>query len=169
MKPNAQITEIIEVLGQFRNSNLDRLIFRGFSYESVSGSEFGLFRTNCTLCEWKKQKLRTWHALKLMLANQRPRSRTKLDKSVSQSAARIRMMSHHMNKPCETLPCASDYHDTRLASLISIALPIQLLKNLRTKQVRFGQAEKIINKFNRFKHSQLMLIYGHFKCQIYRL
>ena len=36
------------------------------------------------------------------------------------------MMTHHVSKPCETLPCPSDVHDLLLASLlfISIALPI---------------------------------------------
>ena len=36
----------------------------------------------------------------------------KLGKSVSQSAARIHMMSHYMNKAFEAVPCSSDFHDT---------------------------------------------------------
>ena len=38
-----------------------------------------------------------------------------LNVSVSQSAARIQMMSHLMSKPCETVPCSSDFHDAPIA------------------------------------------------------
>ena len=55
----------------------------------------------------------------------------KLDQSVSQLAARIQMMTHHMSKDCETLPCPSDFQDTLFASLlfISIALPLCFLSD----------------------------------------
>ena len=64
----------------------------------------------------------------LMLANQCPRfclrfsqsqTRTKI---VIQSAARIQMMNHIMSKPCKTLPCPSDFHDTLLAPITSLLL-----------------------------------------------
>ena len=42
------------------------------------------------------------------------RQELKFDKAVSQSAARIQMMSHYMTKPYETLPCPSDFHDPLL-------------------------------------------------------
>ena len=48
-----------------------------------------------------------------ILANHRPEIRSR--KSVSKSVPRIQMMSHHMSKPCETLPCSPDFHDTLLA------------------------------------------------------
>ena len=44
------------------------------------------------------------------------------DKSVSQSTARIHMMSHYMTEPSVTLTCPSDFHDTLLARLISFSL-----------------------------------------------
>ena len=44
------------------------------------------------------------------LANHKPEP--KLGESVSQSAARFQIMSHHMSRPCETLPCSPDFHNT---------------------------------------------------------
>ena len=52
-------------------------------------------------------------ALDFAVANHRPE--LKLGKSVSQSAVRLQMMSHHMSKSCEILPSPSDFHDTLLA------------------------------------------------------
>ena len=49
------------------------------------------------------------------LANYRPE--LKLDKSVSQSAARFQMLSHHMSKPWETHTCPSDFHHTHLTRI----------------------------------------------------
>ena len=52
-----------------------------------------------------------------MLANQRPRFRLRFSQSqgrtwiwdrVSQSAARIQMLSHQLSKPCETIPCTPE-------------------------------------------------------------
>ena len=45
----------------------------------------------------------------------REKRMNKLGERVSQSAARIHMMSHQMSKPCGTLPCSPDFHDTHLA------------------------------------------------------
>ena len=46
-------------------------------------------------------------------ANHRPEP--KLGERVSQSVARIQMMSLEMSKTCEILPCSPDFHDTLLA------------------------------------------------------
>ena len=42
------------------------------------------------------------------------RPERKLGKTVSQTAARIQMITHHMSKYCEILPCSSDFHDTAI-------------------------------------------------------
>ena len=49
-------------------------------------------------------------------ASANPSPQPKLDEHVSQSAADIQMMSHQMSKPCLTLPCNSDFHDTLLVA-----------------------------------------------------
>ena len=49
-------------------------------------------------------------------ANLRPD--LKLGKSASHSAARIQMMSHHMSKPCETVPRSSNFHITLPSAVI---------------------------------------------------
>ena len=36
----------------------------------------------------------------------------KSDKIDRQSAARIKMTTHHISEPSETLPCSKDFHDT---------------------------------------------------------
>ena len=87
----------------------------------------------------KNQRLRAWYGLKSNrcrpispedfaygLANHK--TELKVNKSVSHYAARIQMMSHHMNILSETLPCPSDFHDTPSPSLLffSIALSRQL-------------------------------------------
>ena len=72
----------------------------------------------------KEQRLEAIHALKSYwcrpisaldftnaLANHKPE--LKLGKSVTQSA-RIQMMIHYMSQPCKTIPCSSDFHDTRV-------------------------------------------------------
>ena len=51
-------------------------------------------------------------------ANLRPDP--KLGELVSQSVARIQMMSHQMSQPFENLPCSPDFHDTLLAPLVFI-------------------------------------------------
>ena len=56
------------------------------------------------------------------LINQRPE--LKLDKSNSQSAARIQMMSDYMSKACETLPCSSNFHATFFAPLAFILIAL---------------------------------------------
>ena len=65
----------------------------------------------------KKQRLKVWHALKsnrcrpisaldlaYVSANHKPEFKS--GKTVSQSAASIQMMSHHMSKPCEPISCS---------------------------------------------------------------
>ena len=47
------------------------------------------------------------------LANHRPE--LKFDKVDRPWVARIPIMSHHMSKPCKTLPCPSDFHNTLFA------------------------------------------------------
>ena len=73
------------------------------------------------------------------LANHR--TELKWDKNVSQSAVGFQMMSHHMSKPCETLPCSSDFHDTLLAPLVFflIALPIQDFDFFFNKEIEFKE------------------------------
>lgn len=46
------------------------------------------------------------------LVNHRPEP--KLSESASQSVARIKLMSNHMSKPYENLPCSTDFYDTLL-------------------------------------------------------
>ena len=55
------------------------------------------------------------NALDFAYASANHRPEPKLGERVRQSAARIRMISHQMSKPCETLPCSSDFQDTLLA------------------------------------------------------
>ena len=68
----------------------------------------------------------------LMSANQRSRfrlrfsksqTRTKLDKSVSRSAARIQMTRHQMS---QTLSCRSDFHDTLHAPLVFTTMALHI-------------------------------------------
>ena len=64
------------------------------------------------------------HPFAYALTNSRPELIS--GESVSQSVAHIQMMSHHMSKPCESLPCSSYFHDTPSPPLcfILITLPI---------------------------------------------
>ena len=54
------------------------------------------------------------------LANQRPE--LKLGKSVTQSAARIQMMSHHKSKACKTLSCSTDFHGRKSSYIVNIRI-----------------------------------------------
>ena len=63
-------------------------------------------------------------ALDFSYAFAKHRSELKFDKSISQSAVRIQMMSHHMSHSCETLLCPSDFHDTLLAPLLFISIAL---------------------------------------------
>ena len=54
-------------------------------------------------------------ALDLTYDSAHHRQELKLGESVSQSTPCIQMMSHHLIKLCESLPCSSDFHDTLLA------------------------------------------------------
>ena len=60
------------------------------------------------------------------------RPELKLGKSVSQSAARIQMMS----QPCETVPCSLDFHERLLAPVIfySYCNPYTLFSPMRCQQ-----------------------------------
>ena len=79
---------------------------------------------------------------------------------VGQLAARIKMMSHHMRKPFETLSCPSDFHNTLLAPphfsfqlplLIKLTL-ITILKENQEIPRKFTSGRKNIFLANNSKH-----------------
>ena len=72
-------------------------------------------KTNGVLGHAKSNWVRRISVLYFACALANTRLELKLGKSVSQSAGRIQMMSHHMSKPCETLHCSSDFYGTLLA------------------------------------------------------
>ena len=97
-------------------------------------------------CNVNEKRLTVCHALKsnwswpisalyfaYALANHRPE--VKLDKSISQSATRVHMMSHHMSKTCETRPCASDFHLTFLAPLFFTSIAICIVSPFLIKEI----------------------------------
>ena len=60
----------------------------------------------------KKVLMTPISALDFVYALAKHSSELKFDKGVSQSAARIQMISHHMSKPCKAFPCPSDFHNS---------------------------------------------------------
>ena len=78
-------------------------------FSSLNQNISGNCTASCT-ADWGKLR-----SLDFAYALANHRLKLKLGKSVSQSAARIQMVSHHMSKSCENLPCSSNFHDTHIA------------------------------------------------------
>ena len=63
----------------------------------------------------------------LAYASANHKQESKYGERVSQSGVYIQVMSHQMSKPCETLHCSPDFHDTLLALLVLILISLPIL------------------------------------------
>ena len=78
------------------------------------GLKLGRFYRECNENEKKTQESHCCQPISALdfayaLANHRPE--LILGECVSQSAARLQKITHHMSKPCKTFLCSSDFHD----------------------------------------------------------